>query len=979
MRAIFGSSLSVDERPGTPYQDVNLNEAVAEPKSRREGSIGRLHEVTSRIKKRLSRESAASKRSSVTKLRTEPSEDDFKRRNELRRAMHRRLQDELLADKSVSEGGYDTDAAYIETPKFSKGENTPSVLVSPEYLGRALRQLQPSPGIPGNPEAHNLSLHSSNNTNPGQVPEKLLHLVSEEAYPSTQQIPPALATAATPFNSNTMHAVDAVKPEGQVFAGLCAPSNPFSYSIIRARDSASSIPQKSSFSAGETIQLTAEPPSPDLLPARLPSVSAPTEQDGWRLSYASRKNQPTFPITVGREIGNVIIVENQPADGQLPGAVRCSLTLGMHAEAEEVQSPANAICHHVGDSSSGQASWMCDPPSQEGHSGSPSNGRVTTTEKSAIDVSRELEAASDQDADNRSVHLYNMRISKVLGSSSLLSASSLPQLGITRSHQGSNSSASALSLYLATAADHRRTSSSGDPGDKVSRSRGQLHKDTTSSIYGSNNASLASSPRGSHIFTPLLPSTIDKIASRDPSSSEEQSASTDPSDTGVVTSTSTWTTNEKDRLRRHTMDTTSFSSSTDSFRNKELAAAELRFATARDCTATPKASRFRENFDQASCQNASTCLHRHSIASLDGVGEWNVSGKRRVWSNELFPDSFGQDASIVWERALKFHADEQAAKSGTRPEGWSKEMTSETVYWRKKRESSTKDEQSPQKLFGSKTDPLTEGIAGALQGIRPRLSLDSAVSPGAEEVFKRKSLESRPAPPTGLWGQFSSHDRPERSFSPAGELDHVIVRDFAQEVKRDEAGIQKRKFSLVGGKKTRSMSNIFKSWSKVYKQHTTDFRRPPGGHRSSIAPGGILEFPELEIIGPPSPPYLSLEDLSITVAEVPELENTDVVRGSETKLAEATPVLQPGIDAKVWSEHYEDCVEYPPDTDHMSNADAADGNAQLRPEVIYGSSRLPRDLSGSSTQNMRRSTLAFHAQLQVDEVKAKEQVLRALE
>lgn len=73
-------------------------------------SNSRLHDIAKVFRKRMSRESEASKGSSKKSSKFSLKEEDLARRRELRRALHRRLEEELLQD---SDDGYDSDAVPI--------------------------------------------------------------------------------------------------------------------------------------------------------------------------------------------------------------------------------------------------------------------------------------------------------------------------------------------------------------------------------------------------------------------------------------------------------------------------------------------------------------------------------------------------------------------------------------------------------------------------------------------------------------------------------------------------------------------------------------------------------------------------------------------------------------------------------------------------------------------------------------------------
>jgi hypothetical protein len=129
----------------------------------------------------------------------------------------------------------------------------------------------------------------------------------------------------------------------------------------------------------------------------------------------------------------------------------------------------------------------------------------------------------------------------------------------------------------------------------------------------------------------------------------------------------------------------------------------------------------------------------------------------------------------------------------------------------------------------------------------------------------------------GAWGRYPSHTRTERGAS-AGKSDLVESRDFAleaavhvtsaQAVDGDDQELdptervpslpllpgQKRRKKKVGsGRMVKSTSMTFgrtflKHYSRIFRSQSTDFRRHGKNHRSSITTGGVLEFPELELL-----------------------------------------------------------------------------------------------------------------------------------
>jgi hypothetical protein len=129
----------------------------------------------------------------------------------------------------------------------------------------------------------------------------------------------------------------------------------------------------------------------------------------------------------------------------------------------------------------------------------------------------------------------------------------------------------------------------------------------------------------------------------------------------------------------------------------------------------------------------------------------------------------------------------------------------------------------------------------------------------------------------GAWGRYPSHTRLERTSS-AGKVDRVEARDFAleaaikfasaNEARHDDELIDPTQLrpspTLLPGEKTkkkrigsarvpRSSSMTFgktllKNYTKMFKSQSTEFQKHGRGHRSSIASGGILEHPELELL-----------------------------------------------------------------------------------------------------------------------------------
>ena len=124
------------------------------------------------------------------------------------------------------------------------------------------------------------------------------------------------------------------------------------------------------------------------------------------------------------------------------------------------------------------------------------------------------------------------------------------------------------------------------------------------------------------------------------------------------------------------------------------------------------------------------------------------------------------------------------------------------------------------------------------------------------------------------WAQFPSHQRKATSGS-AGAEDSVITRDFADEMEMEMAGAERqRPDSAIGSVRVDSSRSdemrakaeaeeagehiqhrsaklgrgITEGFGRSWRTESTAYRLQDTGHRSSIATGGRLEYPELEVI-----------------------------------------------------------------------------------------------------------------------------------
>ncbi|KAF2142674.1 uncharacterized protein K452DRAFT_297925 [Aplosporella prunicola CBS 121167] len=173
-----------------------------------------------------------------------------------------------------------------------------------------------------------------------------------------------------------------------------------------------------------------------------------------------------------------------------------------------------------------------------------------------------------------------------------------------------------------------------------------------------------------------------------------------------------------------------------------------------------------------------------------------------------------------------------------------------------------------------------------------RLSKESltALDEAVEDPFSDDPFGDDTNFPLGAWSRYPSHTRGARTAS-AGEVDLIRARDFAYELRLsdivDETPVDSEdEDEQQGGKgkgkkpraptaatnrtmtplaqrkgkyksrigtvpKSKSITfgrNFLRNYARIFRSQSEEFRRWGHGHRSSIAEGGVLEHPELEIL-----------------------------------------------------------------------------------------------------------------------------------
>ncbi|CAI6338322.1 unnamed protein product [Periconia digitata] len=266
---------------------------------------------------------------------------------------------------------------------------------------------------------------------------------------------------------------------------------------------------------------------------------------------------------------------------------------------------------------------------------------------------------------------------------------------------------------------------------------------------------------------------------------------------------------------------------------------------------------------------------------------------RSMVSFEREQKSLGKDEKIspMWEKALKHHQNERAAFFITKD----RNLAVRSSPFRERSASVAR----PRPSMDSNASP---GDMGALKGVstpfleppssdHPIKQTPEAVSSrriaivGADaadtglrdEVQRRYEQQGDSVDVVGAWGRYPSHSRDERTLS-AGHLDSVQTRDFAleaalkfaagkdTETNEDEVdpterpvtppllpGEKKRHKKIGNMRMVKSTSMTFgktflRNYARLFKSQSIEFQKHGRGHRTSISSGGMLEFPELEIL-----------------------------------------------------------------------------------------------------------------------------------
>ena len=723
---------------------------------------------------------------------------------------------------------------------------------------------------------------------------------------------------------------------------------------------------KGQFSTASYSDVIEVPLSPDLLPLRMPSITESVQGD-WRLSFPGSGQGPapsrSYP-TNGRLNSTAVPKSNRPS---YPKSWRPE-TISLLDPSARFRATDSCDSGGTGDqSSSAGHAHKCDPSSEE-----QDFGGVDGANGNDYMYGRTKEFSEELDIEGRAEKRYSVDVEPQTGSPRkiLTTTTSLPQIPNVTRHIRSKSSGT---YSLAYPLRERRPRYSLSSGNELPNNERPVYPDNASSVYTYAGGSELPSPGTSVTRFGNLPDKLKLLDAHADSGCLRFYGRNSSLNIGSIGSAKE--SYERGSSRRRTIDTTSFQSSTASFRAHELAAAAARIVPKPRTLTKVRTSRFKEELGEESAKVRS--LGRRSMLgkgfskkgnfkSYDGSEEWYSTGKRQGYGFTFVAEE-PETAAAIWERALRDHAEGIASTPLKRPGSLSHIFGGRNL---KTKASS-----------GKMKSTLSLGRGGSRLNL-PQIGELSNPSPvifvtPVKDVSKaQKSLASL------SWGKYPSHTRALRSESPASEADLVYSRDFASASMLTNDSPQSRRSFLGKRKKSRSMTfsrHVFRSWSRLYKSHSSgNVKAQMRGIRSSVSGSGV-----------PSPytrERVVLESLTAKPAagkEVAKVLFPMSEAGESTITEEGEDVYLTERSAKSWSRLYEGCVKEPRDTDTEAGSVRQMNGACLRPSDALATgtetSAPGRELSEAEQREMRASTVEFQQELRAREEGERRRALEAAE
>ena len=863
----------------------DLNSAPeADSDVRRRDSNRRLHDVAIKVRKRMSRDSGMSRLSSKTRPRRSFGDDDHERREELKRALHQRVQEDIHQGRRISGGSFDDDAVLIKTPVGTLGRHEGSIQISPKHLSNALKRSE-SPSGHAELEPRTLSLVYAPKNTAVALSRMLVQRGSSLARESEEQA----------VDSQIENARRASTPQKYHFGDEDSPvrvSKTRSLALLGRSNTVVRMPSS-------TKALDIDVKNPEFLNAAgTPTTDLPTihpnklrdsaVEGGSRLPIAdvqqdspSNRVNKKYRSTLGSAgLPGIYDTRIRPASEQLLHG-----TSGLWGHPVRCK---HSNTHSTTDTNTSSSNGhSCNPESEEmsfgGTDGKSHSPPASENMAGVFTKQRGYSEGSDP------IHLYDMHIPQRLGSKPLLSSVSLPQLDHAKRNRSYTSGSSSRRFSVIPRSQPPSLMSTSDK-----QFRTPATHLTSSSVYSSG--SFPPSPPDSFLHMNSLSDRLYHLEVLQPSEEIESVPGSRPKSV------------DPDNLERRTVET-SYHSSNESLMKRELAAAETRISPLPRSNTLPKNSRFREDLDRISAELALTNPPRRSFSNLDGARS-----------------PINEDAASIWERALREHSHEDKVISHTRIGSTYSDLVGPKQL-DSRAAASTGQRARRLSSFSYEDD---RRVPESLEGAHLQAHLSSyTLPPRSEKIDKRPTLEgirkSRSMIRASSWARYPSHSRPERSTSPAGVLDNVYSRDFAftSPSTLPQGSSEQGSSPLSNGQKGKSKTmifgqQIFSTISGLYKSQSQELKRrlanEARGNRSSISEGGAVEYPELEMLGSISPPMPSPDVDTKLELEERVRKASEVQSGTQTQSqnpAHITGTQTGQVSRKQsqdWAREYQDVI-----------------------------------------------------------------------
>ncbi|KAI4145857.1 MAG: hypothetical protein LQ340_006138 [Diploschistes diacapsis] len=355
------------------------------------------------------------------------------------------------------------------------------------------------------------------------------------------------------------------------------------------------------------------------------------------------------------------------------------------------------------------------------------------------------------------------------------------------------------------------------------------------------------------------------------------------------------------------------------------------------------------------------------VRNLDGsedrlsVPATHSQCRPRIREHGFMPHS--DEAVTLWEKALQMHAREVSAKQN-RPY-----LPSQSGLWVASRRNLAASNPSPDHSVRYKR--------------RGPPSIDSAdIAPDVVIPAPATRLGSAKDRSTDSWARWPSHTRNERAGS-AGLADKVRTYDFAtrHELSRSDSMIERTKQKHVPISGSRNFFDIIRD---RYINERSDLLRLERGYRSSVSTGGVLKYPDLELLPSLEPVHLldpHARETSSNFSNQVSSEESPLGDFRRSSSVDTTPFPR---TAKAWSRLYQECVPSPPFSEGKEEGDepASNRSGLLSPTYVPrqpSKVHLIRNSHSDSVLDVRKSTLDFQESLRIKAEQSRKAMFEAFD